>query len=317
MYEKRLPSLLTWTYYRLKPVIPWRLRIAVRRWMARHIRARCHDRWPILEAAGERPRNFPGWPDGKRFAFVLTHDIESEVGLGRCRRLVEVDAAHGFKASFNFIPEGEYDASPGLREWLKAEGFEVGVHDLRHDGKLYDSRFLFQQHATRINKYLREWDATGFRSAFMHSNLDWLQELQITYDMSTFDTDPFEPLPDGVNTIFPFWCGAANAQFGYVELPYTLPQDSTLFIVLEEKGIDVWRRKLDWIANRGGMALLNVHPDYVCFEGAPRRNEYPVAWYTEFLDYVRSKYAGQYWHALPHAVANYVKPAIARSEVAV
>ena len=29
--------------------------------------------------------------------------------------------------------------------------------------------------------------------------------LNIAYDASTFDTDPFEPQPDGVNTIFPFW----------------------------------------------------------------------------------------------------------------
>ena len=77
----------------------------------------------------------------------------------------------------------------------------------------------------------------------MLHNLDWLHELEIEYDLSTFDTDPFEPQPEGQHTIFPFWvprppvAEALNSQLstlnnprsGYVELPYTLPQDSTLF----------------------------------------------------------------------------------------
>jgi hypothetical protein len=75
---------------------------------------------------------------------------------------------------------------------------------------------------------------------------------------------------------------------GYVELPYTLVQDSTLFVMLEEKAIDIWKRKLEWIASRGGMALLTVHPDYVTFDGEePQRDEYPVAHYTEFISWVK------------------------------
>jgi hypothetical protein len=47
---------------------------------------------------------------------------------------------------------------------------------------------------------------------------------------------------------------------GYVELPYTLPQDFTLFTVMREKDIDIWKKKLDWIVEKGGMALLITHP---------------------------------------------------------
>ena len=46
-----------------------------------------------------------------------------------------------------------------------------------------------------------------------------------------------------------------------MELPYTLPQDSTMFNVLQETSPDIWKKKLDWIAQRGGMVLVNVHPD--------------------------------------------------------
>ena len=204
-------------------------------------------------------------------------------------------------------------ANKELMAAAKAKGLEVGVHDLRHDGKLYDSRAVFQQHADKINRYLQEWDAVGFRSAFMQRELEWLHDLDIAYDTSTFDTDPFEPQPEGVHTIFPFWCGAPDGKSGYLELPYTLPQDSTLFVVLEEKGIDIWKQKLDWIVERGGMALVNVHPDYIGFEGAQRPSEYPVNFYTELLEYVRTKFSGQYWNALPREVAEHFQTALVPS----
>ena len=38
----------------------------------------------------------------------------------------------------------------------------------------------------------------------MLRNLDWLHDLDVQYDASTFDTDPFEPQPDGRHTMFPF-----------------------------------------------------------------------------------------------------------------
>ena len=59
-----------------------------------------------------------------------------------------------------------------------------------------------------------------------------------------------------------------HARSGYVELPYTLPQDSTLFLLLCEKTTDIWRRKLDWIAAHGGMALIDTHPDYMALDGS-------------------------------------------------
>ena len=86
---------------------------------------------------------------------------------------------------------------------------------MHHDGKLFRSRDIFRTHAVRINQYLREWGAVGFRSAFMLHNLDWLCDLNVLYDASSFDTDPFEPQPDGVNTIFPFWVDR-GAGSGYV-----------------------------------------------------------------------------------------------------
>ena len=343
MYPLRL-------YYTAKPWLPWQSRIALRRILARWIRKRCGGVWPILESAGRKPDGWPGWPDGKQFAFVLSHDIESQVGLGRVRELAELEMSFGFRSSFNFIPEGPYAVPAALRAWLVDNGFEVGVHDHRHDGRLFSSREHFCRGAARINHFLKEWNAVGFRSGFMLRNLDWIHDLDIAYDSSTFDTDPFEPQPEGVGTIFPFWVPALNRQItaansgstsgkpgntedrqrttdhgpptpdsafrvpnsalrtGYVELPYTLVQDSTLFLLLRETSPEIWLRKLDWIAAQGGLSLVNLHPDYVKFPGAsPTPGTFPLRYYSDFLETVRSRYGGGYWSPLPREVAHFVR----------
>ena len=309
------------------------------------------DVWPIGESAATAPKSWPGWPDGKRFAFVLSHDVEGQVGLDRTRQLAELEMELGLRSSFNFIPEGGYSVPSALRSWLVEQGFEVGLHDLHHDGKLYSSRNSFLRSAQRINHYLKEWNAVGFRSGFMLHKLDWLHDLDIQYDASTFDTDPFEPQPDGSKTIFPFWVSRPSTlnsssdrivatvsraavsrvppreatwphaaerdsqrqlsplnhpRSGYVELPYTLAQDSTLFLILREKTIATWKRKLDWIAEHGGMALVNIHPDYVRFGDTKiSRHTYPIHLIIDLLAYVREKYGDSVWHALPREVAEF------------
>lgn len=307
--------LLTRLYYRFKPYIPRALRMSLRRRRAGKILARCQGVWPINEAAAAPPAGWPGWPEGKKFAFVLTHDVESPQGLAQVRQLAELEMELGFRSSFNFIPEGPYQVPDDLRAWLTAHGFEVGVHDLHHDGHLYQSRQSFAKSAQRINHYLKEWGAVGFRSGFMLRQLDWLHDLEIAYDASTFDTDPFEPQPDGTLTIFPFMVGSGRRR--YLELPYTLPQDSTLFLTLGETGPAIWQKKVDWIARKGGLALLNLHPDYLQFEGPAQPGKtYPVSYYREFLTHVAEQFRDDYWQALPKEVAHFAAAALPLSDPA-
>ena len=204
--------LLNSLYFRLKPFIPKRVRLGVRRWLVQRKRDCVREIWPILPGSELPPEGWRGWPDGKKFAFVLTHDVESQQGLDRVKQLAELEMELGFRSSFNFTPEGSYSVPDELRSWLTDRGFEVGVHDLHHDGHLFSSREGFRRKAERINAYLQEWNAVGFRSGYMLRNLDWVHDLNIAYDACTFDTDPFEPQPDGVSTIFPFWSGNAAGQ---------------------------------------------------------------------------------------------------------
>ena len=308
-------------YYRVKPFIPQSIRTAVRRRVASRLRETVADIWPIMPGSERPPQDWPGWPGGKKFALVLTHDVEGAAGLARCRELMNLEMELDVRSSFNFIPEGGYGVPGELREELTTNGFEVGIHDLRHDGRLFASREAFNRNAARINHYLRDWGAAGFRSGFMLHNLDWLHELDVKYDASTFDTDPFEPQPEGRHTIFPFWVPRPNgtsvngqhslsnsSSRGYVELPYTLPQDSTLFLLLGEKTTSIWKDKLEWIAEHGGMALFITHPDYMTFSDRPpgRAGQYPVELYKSLLEQFRCKYAGQYWQPLPKEMAAFV-----------
>ena len=300
-------------YYTLKPLIPRRLRLGVRRWWTTRIRQNVDDVWPVMPGSERPPIDWNGWPEGKKFAFVLTHDVESKVGLDKVRDLMRLEMELGFRSSFNFIPEGNYTVPEDLRQELVANGFEVGVHDYRHDGTLFRSFRQFKEHAVQINRYLKDWGACGFRSGFMFNDLDWLQELDITYDASTFDTDPFEPQPEGRHTIFPFLVtrsgrgSRARQNGGYVELPYTLPQDSTLFLMLGESTPSMWLRKFDWVAQNAGMVLVNVHPDYVCFRGSPTKGQtYPASHYRALLEHARDRRDGKMWHALPREVARHV-----------
>jgi hypothetical protein len=151
---------------------------------------------------------------------------------------------------------------------------------------------------------MQQWGAVGFRAPLMQHRLGWMHELGAEYDCSTFDVDPFEPQSDGMRTIYPFWVQPPGGK-GFVELPYTLIQDFNLFKILGEQNIDIWKQKLEWLAQQGGMALLNTHPDYMCMTGNPQRDEYPVEWYEQFLRHVRDTYADTYWQAVPREVARY------------
>jgi len=325
-------------YYQLKPFIPVFLQLYLRRKWVLAKRSRNSGIWPIDESAGKCPKRWVGWPEGKRFAIVLTHDVESSKGVRNSIPLAELEMEFGFRSSFNFVAQ-DYQISQKIFSYLRENGFEIGLHGLSHDGNLFRSKPHFDSKIDRINHYLREWRCDGFRSPSMYHNLSWICDLDVEYDASTFDTDPFEPQPDGVGTIFPFWVPAAGgtatssaisvipgstspeaqpvtcnlqpatvSQRGFIELPYTLPQDHTLFILMGEKDTAIWKKKLAWIVERGGMALVIVHPDYMNF-GTTRRTswEYPASHIADFLEFVRDKYEGQYWHALPKDVAHFWK----------
>ncbi len=294
-------------YYFLKPVIPRKAQIASRRIINKHKRKTHRDSWPIHPEAADKPEGWAGWPEGKKFALVLSHDVDSIKGYKKSLELMKLEQEVGFKSTFNFVPEG-YNCSPEIRRALINNGFSVGLHGLTHDGRVFQNRKKFDRVVPKINAYIHDWQIKGFSSPSMLGNLDWISQLDIEYDCSTFDTDPFEPQANDVETIFPFIVVNSSQTKSFVELPYTLPQDHCLFIILKEKDISLWQKKLDWIVSQGGMALLNTHPDYMSFNRERTEKEtYPADYYRDFLLYIKEKYEGQYWNANHAEVASFWK----------
>lgn len=289
-------------YYVLKPLLPRALTRLLRR-VYRHTGPSTdqmpwpvEDRyakflWCILEEVSKNniTQPQPLWPAGHRFALVLTHDIETGAGQSFVRTVADLEERLGFRSSFNFVPE-RYPIDRTLIDELRQRGFEIGIHGLKHDGRLFSSHAEFERRAVRINSHLKEFGAVGFRSPLTHRNPEWMQSLDIEYDLSFFDTDPFEPIPGGAMSVWPFFIGH------FVELPYTLVQDYTLTDVLNERTPALWLDKVEFIREVQGMALLNSHPDYL---KDPARFEI----YSAFLYAMRDQ--TDIWHALPRVVAKW------------
>jgi len=243
--------------------------------------------WPIDPAAAKRPDGWPRPPAGKKFSVALTHDVGGNEGLSRCRELARRERDPGFRSSFNFA--------------------------LQHDGHIFSSEGKFDDKAERINHHLRAWNAKGFRADFMLRNVDCAHALTIAHHSWTFDTDPFEPRPDCLGTIFPSWIPAPGTDRGvesrgYVELPDTLPQDSTLCVLHQEESNAIWRSKLEWVANHADMVLLNVHPDYLHFGGhGPSPQHTVLEHYLALLRFLQARFRNACWHALPREVAAFVQ----------
>jgi peptidoglycan/xylan/chitin deacetylase (PgdA/CDA1 family) len=227
------------------------------------------------------------WPDNKEFALILTHDVETIEGQGFIPEVADLEEYYGFRSLFNIVGDQFPKDSQMLRE-IKERGFEIGIHGWHHSAGSFYSHENFLKNAQLINSRIASMGVTGHRSPLNLRNPVWMQALNIDYDLSFFDTDPFEPIPGGSLSIWPFFIGH------FVELPATLVQDNTLVNFLGEESPKIWVDKIQFIRRYHGMALLNSHPDYL------RKN---TVWkvYKSFLENIKEM--GGYWNALPREIS--------------
>jgi hypothetical protein len=294
-------------YYLVKPFLPRSVQIAIRRRHARRRARREFPRWPIEDVLvrhqeesfrsairandGDSVPFVNFWPDGHRFAYILTHDVEGPDGVANIERVREVERAHGIVSSWNFVAE-DYKIPPGVFEKLRTDGCEIGLHGVHHDRRLWRNERTFERTLPTIHRYLAEWQAVGWRSPVTYRNADWMPRLGVLYDSSFPDTDPFEPQAGGCCSIFPFFIDEL------VELPITLVQDHTMWELLQRPGIDLWLEKSAWIMENHGLVNADVHPDYLI-----RQDRLDL--YDQFLGWLTQQEGG--WHALPRDVASWWK----------
>jgi hypothetical protein len=304
-----LPPPVLSAYYSVKPLIPAWMRGQLRGAIA----ARAKESepflsWPsdrslddlmrlllrlMLMTMGRETQPFVWfWPDQHPWAAILTHDVETAAGLAHVPDVMEIEARHGLRSSFNLVPD-DYEVRGSILLELQNAGFEVGVHGYTHDGLMFAKWSTFLKRVVAINEIGRQWGAAGFRSPATYRNLEWCHLLGFEYDSSVTDTAPFEPQPGGCASLFPYMVGEL------VELPMTLPQDHTLFSLLKHLDANTWLTKLTEIRDTYGMACVLTHPDPGDGYIGRKDNE---AHYTEVLDYIGGSDA---WTPLPRELARW------------
>lgn len=298
------PSRTIRLYYRIRPIVPRSLQIAIRRAYARRSARTEFPRWPFepalhdllrhlylvaAEVADEPVPWIAPWPAPYRWAFVLTHDVETATGYAHIGELQALEASLGYRSSWNFVAR-RYPVEDRILRELERSGCEVGVHGLYHDGRDLASRQLLEARLPEMREHAARWGAVGFRSPATQRRWDLMPSLGFEYDSSYPDTDPYEPQPGGSCSWLPYPIGEM------VELPITLPQDHTLFVILRHTDARAWLDKTALLRERGGMALLLTHPDYLRDEAAQRP-------YRHLLEAHADDESA--WRALPREVSGW------------
>lgn len=296
-------------YYSVRPLLPVWLRRHMQKMRLSGSRQAPFPRWPVdwtvdrilerlllltLKAQGEQSIPFIWfWPQGIPSCAIITHDVETTVGLDFCSTLMDIDDSFGMKASFQLVPEKRYPVSDRTLGAFRSRGFEVNVHDLNHDGHLYSDYNEFRRRANKINEYAHTFGASGFRSGALYRNLDWYPSLDFSYDMSVPCVGHLEAQRGGACTIKPYFIN------DMVELPVTTTQDYSLFHILGDYSIDLWKKQIDTIVHNHGLVSFIIHPDYMLEKKARETYQALLA----YLSQLRAE--GKLWIALPGEVAEW------------
>jgi hypothetical protein len=294
---------LSYVYYSVRPMLGVNVRKHLQRARLIGWRKLSFPSWPVdtsvedlceqllllsMKATGVEKIPFIWfWPDGARSAAVMTHDIETEQGKAFCTELMDIDDEFGIRSSVQVVPEGRYDVSEKFLDRVRKRNFEVNVQDLNHDGRLFYDREEFLRRAQKINQYARNYNAAGFRAAVLYRNLDWYNALQFSYDMSVPNVAHLDPQRGGCCTIFPYFVGEM------LEIPLTTTQDYTLFHLLGDYSLDLWKSQVKGILAKNGLISFIVHPDYIIEQRARKT-------YKDLLMFLRRDCETEsIWFAVP------------------
>jgi len=260
-------------YYVARPLLPVPVRKHLQRLALRGWDKQPFPHWPVDTTVEQILESLVGlilreskdqalpfiwfWPEGKLACAVMTHDVETAEGRDFCKSLMDVDDSFGIKASFQVVPERRYKVPETYLTSITQRGFEVNVQDLNHDGRLFDKYEEFQRRTKAINAYAGAFKAVGFRSAVLYRNADWLNSLSFEYDMSIPNVAHLDPQAGGCCTVFPYFVG------DILEIPVTTIQDYSLFHILRDYSLDLWKEQSSRIQERHGVMNFIIHPDYV------------------------------------------------------
>jgi peptidoglycan/xylan/chitin deacetylase (PgdA/CDA1 family) len=266
------PEILQTIYYLVKPYLPRSIQLGIQRCLMRKNRGIRFPREPfepllsdildfhLKKLAKERGiENVPRiafWPEGYESAFCFTHDVETQYGYEKLPKLVALEKQYGLRTTIFVVPE-RYQWNIDYLRGLAQEGFEIGLHGLNHDNRLFRTREVFEEQCKAMDKYAKVLAVDGFRSPALQRCYSWMADLPGIYDSSYPDVELFSLYPGGCCHVLPWFIEQK------VEIPVTMQQDHYLFNLRKELDTEAWRVKWDIIKKRRGLGCVIIHPDYM------------------------------------------------------
>ena len=179
-------------------------------------------------------------------------------------------------------------------------GFEIGLHDYNHDGRLVMlNEKEIKNRISLSQDFIKEYSVEGIRSpGFLRSMKFYsvIKEL-FNYDMSIVDYSFLFPYPgDGCRTSQPLLFE------DLILLPSSLIRDGeALALGLKPKEIlNTWITKYNWLKSKNSLIVLLTHPD----KGFSGRKDM-LEIYKIFLEYVTND--DDCWASTAKEVTKYLK----------
>jgi len=262
--------------------VPGPLRLAIYPLIAGTLRASAtgcppHPAWPIeprldsfrsvlyegLTESKESTTSSPSgpWPGGRRYVFMMTHDIDTKEGMKRAGQVLDEMVELGLKPCFFLVAHG-YRWDEGFCDAVRQAGGEIALHGDTHDNRIaFESRERIAKRLDSCRDLIERHHIVGFRSPSLLVSDALYEELgsRFAWDSSVpdCDTNTLIGARRGCGTIFPYRRGET------IVLPITMPADDRL-LLLGYRGMNLLgllRRKWQYVREVGGLCHFLTHPE--------------------------------------------------------
>ena len=212
--------------------------------------------------------NVPLWPEGKSYAVVLNHDVDTEWGFKNKEGIEwfrDIEEKLNLRSAWMVVTKLQGVGQKHLQDLLEG-GHEIGCHSTVHDHSIaYLPDNEIYQRLESAKDFFHDFECVGFRSPSYHRSEALYRGLDhfLEYDMSMHDT--FENLNspaasfEGCSTCFPFTVEGTNL----LQIPTSVPEDLVLEMMGQtpEQAIKTQIKKIYSIRKREGVANILTHPE--------------------------------------------------------
>jgi len=253
----------------------------------------------LTEAKGPTKNTTQGaWPKGRRYVFMMTHDIDTKEGMKMAGQVLDEMVELGLKPCFFLVAHG-YQWDDGFCDAVRQAGGEIALHGDTHDNRIaFEPRERIKTRLDSCRELIERHHILGFRSPSLLVSHDLYEEIgaRFAWDSSVPDCDTNTLIGPrrGCGTIFPY------RRQGTIVLPITMPADDRL-LLLGYRGLDLLgllRRKWQHVREVGGLCHFLTHPEPHLFGKSVIRDLFR-ALIQEAVD------LDDCWIATPSMVADY------------